>query len=588
MHTAGAAQVFAGPGSGKTYVTVQRIRNLITAHGVDPSHILVITFTKAAALEMQQRFFGLTEPDRPPVWFGTFHAIFYHILRQSPQYRGYTIITESEKRKLLRQIVHMHKRFACIQEEDLDGLAASISAYKISSAKCEPSVQKLEAEDVVFLAQQYQSYLREFGQMDYDDMGIYCKRLLIREPGTLHRWQAQFRFILIDEFQDISPNQYEIIKLLASPENNLFIVGDDDQSIYGFRGASPDSMRQFMADYADAQRIFLDVNYRCRKPIVEASLKVVGENKNRVVKQIHAAKEGGGQFSLQILEDEREEELWLAQALRRKQEARALGRCALICRTNFDCAIWAQNLRKSGISFITKEPGGNPYKHFVVQDIMAYLALAQGELERRHFLRIMNRPVRYIRRDSLVNERISQAELLQYYAGTPVLQERIRLLFYHLDSMRDKRLYLQIHYIRKVVGYDGYLAEKYGREKAEEFIQTAADFQGLAQRFRTFRELADYVRSYDENIRDSCKSKTEGIQIMTMHASKGLEFHTVYIPDCQEGKIPYAKSKEPHEIEEERRMFYVAMTRAKEELYLLAHKGKSGKDAPSRFLKCLS
>lgn len=622
MHTAGAAQVFAGPGSGKTYVTVQRIRHLITVHKVEPSHILVITFTKAAALEMQERFFCLVKPDKPPVWFGTFHAIFYHILKQSPQYRGYTIITESGKKNLLRQIVRMHKRFACIQEEDLDGLAASISTYKTTSVLCEPSVQKLRAEDMVFLAQEYQSFLNEFGQMDFDDMGLYCRQLLVDVPDVLRRWQAQFRFILIDEFQDISPQQYEIIKLLAAPENNLFIVGDDDQSIYGFRGASPDSMQRFMMDFTGAQRIFLDANYRCRKPVVEASLKVVGENKNRVDKQIYAAQEGGGKFSLQIFEDESEEELWLVQTLRQKQETKQLSQCALICRTNFDCAMWAQNLHKNGILFVSKEPRQNPFQHFVIQDIMAYLALAQGEMERKHFLRIMNRPVRYIRRDSLPDERISEEALLRYYAGTPVLQERIKRLFYHLASMGTKRLYLQVHYIRKVVGYDGYLQEKYGTKKAEEFIRTAADFQKLTQRFHTFREMTDYVRSYDESLRDCGKSNTsiamgmdgqerkaqgktyeaketaktgqevesamEGIRIMTMHASKGLEFHTVYIPDCQEGKIPSAKSKEPHEIEEERRMFYVAMTRAKEELYLLAYKGKSGKDVPSRFLQCFS
>lgn len=646
MHTAGPAQVFAGPGSGKTYVTVQRIRHLITAHGVDPSHILVITFTKAAALEMRERFFRLVEPDKPPVWFGTFHAIFYHILRHSTQYRGYTIITESEKKKLLRQIVHLHKRFACLQEEDMDNLAASISTLKISSAVREPLVQKLEKEDIVFLAQEYQSYLKEFGQMDFDDLGIYCRQLLIRKPDVLDRWRTQFQFILIDEFQDISPNQYEIIKLLAEPENNLFIVGDDDQSIYGFRGASPDSMQRFMEDYADAQRIFLNVNYRCRRPIVEASLKVVGENRNRVAKQIQAAHGSGGTFSLKILEDEAEEELWLVQALRQKQASGELNQCALICRTNFDCAMWAQNLYKNGITFITKEPQRNPFQHFVIQDIMSYLALAQGEMERKHFLRIMNRPVRYIRRDSLTDERISEEALLQYYKEAPALQERIRRLFYHLDSMHNKKIYLQVHYIRKVVGYDSYLLEKYGAEKAEELIQTAVDFQKLAQQFHTFREMANYISSYGENLYASCKSSTliaketggqenrrlektvganrnsgqawppegdrgsgqqsakrqdagrvekteksdksreEGIQIMTMHASKGLEFHTVYIPDCQEGKIPSARSKEIYEIEEERRMFYVAMTRAKEELYLLAHKGKSGKDAPSRFLKC--
>ncbi|MDE6739995.1 MAG: UvrD-helicase domain-containing protein, partial [Lachnospiraceae bacterium] len=158
MHTAGAAQVFAGPGSGKTYVIVHRIRQLITGQGIDPSHILVITFTKAAALEMQERFFRLTEPERPPVRFGTFHAVFYHILKQSAQYRDYVIITETERRKLIRQIIHMHKRFACLQEEDMDSVIASLSAYKTSSFIKPLPVQKIGEEDILFLAEEYASY----------------------------------------------------------------------------------------------------------------------------------------------------------------------------------------------------------------------------------------------------------------------------------------------------------------------------------------------------------------------------------------------------------------------------------------------
>lgn len=610
MHTVGAAQVFAGPGSGKTYVIVERIRSLITRHGVDPAHILVITFTKAAALEMQERFFRSMKPDRPPVWFGTFHALFYHILKKSAQYREYSIITESQKIKLLRQIVRLHQRFSFIREEDLGGVSALVSHYKTTSCVGPVTLQKIGEEDIVFLAGQYQCYLEEFRQMDFDDLALYCRSLLTSFPETLSAWRTQFQYIMIDEFQDISPDQYEIIKLLADPLRNLFIVGDDDQSIYGFRGASPDSMRQFMNDYADAKRIFLDVNYRCSKSIVEASLLMISENQNRVEKQINAAHKEGEGFRLRILEGEAEEESCLLESLKDKQMSGTLGQCALLCRTNFDCALWAQNLRRGKIPFVMKEAAANPFEHFVIRDIMAYLSLAQGEMERRHFLRIMNRPVRYLKRDSARRESISEEELLQYYVSTPVLQERVRKLFFHLRSMGNKKLCLQIHYIRKVIGYDGYLQEKYGAKEAEKLIRTAVEFQKFSERFQTPKEIGDYIRQYDEAIQSGRKNvlssinrcaenlqhkplqpqenKKEAIHLLTMHASKGLEFDTVYLPDCQEGKIPYSRSCAPEEIEEERRMFYVAMTRAKRELCLYAYQGKSGKDIPSRFLKCFS
>ena len=600
MHTVGPAQIFAGPGSGKTYVTVHRIQYLITHKGIDPSHILVITFTKAAALEMQERFFRLMEPEKPPVKFGTFHAVFYHILKQSAQYRGYSIITESEKKKLIRQIIRMHKRFACIQEEDLEELIASVNAHQESSSAGPLSVRKIKEEDVNFLTKEYESYLKEFHQMDFGGIIRHCRALLHEDPKALALWQSRFQFILIDEFQDISPDQYEIMQLLAAPENNIFIVGDDDQSIYGFRGASPDSMQTFMKDYPNAERIFLDINYRCNGQIVDAAGRVVSENKNRVDKNIRAAHENGTGFRIQIFENEAEEEQYVLQCLHEKLSQGELNQCAMICRTNYDCAMWAQTLNKGGIPFTMKEKPKNPFEHFVIQDITAYLLLADGQSDRRYFLRIMNRPVRYFKRESVPNEHVSKDKMLAYYRNTPALQREVIKLFRDMDSLRGKKLHLQIHYIRKVIGYDKYLREKYGMDKAEELIQTAVDFQKLSERFYTLQDLVDYISQYSETLHNAQEQKSgdkqlqeseagehAGIRLMTMHASKGLEFDTVYLPNCQEGKIPSAKSQTPDEIEEERRMFYVAMTRAKQELCITAYKGKSGKDTPSRFLECL-
>ena len=600
MHTGGPAQIFAGPGSGKTYVTVHRIKHLVTQLGIDPSHILVITFTKAAALEMQERFFRLMEPERPPVRFGTFHAVFYHILKQSTQYRGYSIITESEKKKLIRQIIHLHQRFACIQEEDLEELISCANIYQETSSVKIPSVQKIKEEDIVFLAKEYESYLQEFHQMDFGGIIRHCRTLLRENPSQLAMWQAQFQFILIDEFQDISPDQYEIIRLLAAPEHNIFIVGDDDQSIYGFRGASPDSMQTFMQDYPYADRIFLDVNYRCNKHIVDAAGRVVSENKKRVEKMIRAAHENGQGFCLKILESEAAQTEYVLQKLREKKEQAELKQCAMICRTNYDCAMWAQNLNKGGIPFTMKEKPQNPFEHFVIRDIMAYLALADGINLRKHFLRIMNRPVRYLKRESVPEEDVTMGGMLTYYHAAPALQAEVRKLFGDLDNLKGKKLNLQIHYIRKVIGYDRYLKEKYGLDKSQELIQVAADFQKLSEKYPTYSDLNDYISQYAEMLQNAQQNNTgreksregdeevrNGIRLMTMHASKGLEFDTVILPDCQEGKMPYAKSKTVDEIEEERRMFYVAMTRAKKELLITAYKGKSGKDMPSRFLKCL-
>ncbi len=614
LHTAGPAQIIAGPGSGKTFVIVHRILHLITKQGIDPARILVITFTKAAALEMQERFFRLTRPKRPPVRFGTFHAVFYHILKQSARYQGYSIMTESEKRNRIRQLARMYNRFASVQEEDLEELTTLVSACKTTGEVKKLSIQGMEEEDIRFLVKEYESYQQEFRQMDFDDIMLHCHRLLQEDKELLTRWQGQFHYILVDEFQDISPLQYEIIRMLAAPEQNLFIVGDDDQSIYGFRGASPDSMRRFGRDYA-AEVIVLDKNYRCHRQIVAAALGVIGENRNRIGKQIHAVHGEGAGFRVLQYKNEEALQQALVRELSDIQEAGRLSGCALICRTNYDCAMWAQILRKRRIPFCMKERPGNRFRHFVVQDILAYLELAKeaayGDakycgagrtgkkndtapgLGRSYFLRIMNRPVRYLKRDSVSKETVREEDLLAYYHGSTVLRERVRKLFWDIRSLRGYKLHLQIHYIRNIIGYDGYLREKYGGPKAEELIRAADEFQELSRQFSSLQDMKEYITAYEDTLKDMQEQeqklkREDAVNLLTMHASKGLEFDSVYLPDCQEGKIPSPKAVTEEEIEEERRLFYVAMTRARYSLCLMAAKGKTGKDAPSRFLACLS
>lgn len=586
QHTDGPAAVLAGPGSGKTFVTTHRIHRLITSQGIEPAQILVITFTKAAALEMQERFFRLMKDERPPVHFGTFHAVFYYILRQSAQYRDYTIITETERRKLVRDIMHAHKQFCGLKEEDIDELLAEFSRLKSGLRQTPLTIKKINEEDFLFLAEEYQSYLREFSKFDFDDLVDVCLTLLQTDEDFLNGWRAQFRYILIDEFQDISPKQYEIMKLIAAPGDNLFIVGDDDQAIYGFRGAAPDSMQQFFRDYGEAKRILLDVNFRCHEEIVAAAGKVVSVNENRLEKEIRASHEEG--VGVRLFHEETEADVGkaLIRELVEEQAAGRLSECALICRTNFDCGMWAQMLYEAKLPYTLKEKPRDRFAHFVIQDIRAYLALATGDDKRRYFLRIMNRPLRYMKRDSLPEEHVERGALIDYYKDVPKIQESVKRLCRDLDNLAGKRLHLQIHYIRKVIGYDAYLREKYGSEKAEALVNVGEEFEMFSRQFAALQDMNDYISQYREIIKEETKEK-EGVQILTMHASKGLEFPNVYIPDCNEGKIPQDKSKTKEAVEEERRMFYVAMTRAKHKLCLLYHNGKTGKDAPSRFLKPL-
>lgn len=583
-HADGPAMVLAGPGSGKTFVIVQRIYRLITSQGADPARILVITFTKAAAMEMQERFHCLTGQSSPPVRFGTFHAVFYHILKQSAQYRGYTIITETEKRKLIRDIIHNHRRLIYLQEEDIEEILTAFSRYKAGESALE--IPKMKREDFFFLFEEYRSWLKEFSQFDFDDLLKECLALLRTDQECLAKWRAQFRYILVDEFQDISPMQYEIVRLLAAPENNLFIVGDDDQSIYGFRGASPDSMQRFSEDFPDAKRILLDVNFRCHSEIVRAAGRVIAENENRIPKEIFPRHEEGEGLKLCKAESEEKLREMVIGALKTEQASGSLSDCAVICRTNLDCGLWAQTFREAEIPFVLKERPKNRFAHFVIQDICAYLELAQGDFERRHFLRVMNRPVRYMKRDSLPRESVVWEELIEYYKDTPAIQEKVKRFYRDIDHLSGKRLHLQIHYIRKVIGYERYLREKYGSEKAAELIVKCDAFEKFSEKFLSLRDMKDDMREYAEMLNEPAK-EGNGLRLMTIHASKGLEFQKVFLPDCNEGKIPSRQSETQAQIEEERRMFYVAVTRARNGLFLFFHKENTGKGTPSRFLNPL-
>jgi DNA helicase-2/ATP-dependent DNA helicase PcrA len=453
---------------------------------------------------------------------------------------------------------------------------------------------EMSVDDLVDLALTYQKYLTEFEQLDFDDIIRLCELLLLQDGTLLKKWQSQFQYILVDEFQDISPAQYRLIRMLAEPENNLFIVGDDDQSIYSFRGASPASMQQFLKDYPGAEQILLNVNYRCHRRIVDASLLVVSENKERFPKKIEAAHEEGEGVSCQIFDTAEEEQSYLVKKMQGILQNDKICHSALICRTNYECALWAQVLEQHKIPWFMKNVAGSRFDHFVVRDLMTYLALGEGQRRRELFLRIMNRPVRYLRRDSLTNEEVTEQDWKNHYGDTPVIWEEIDSLFRGLESICGRKPYLAVRYIRTVIGYDSYLKDKYGMPQAKELLQTADEFQEFVRQFPSYDALGTYKKEYEEMLKrqkDSAGRGTEhdkeGIELLTMHASKGLEYDNVFLPGCMEGKIPSKKAESDADVEEERRMFYVAMTRAKKSLYISAVKGKTGKEIPSRFLESI-
>ena len=321
MHDTGPAMVLAGPGSGKTTVITQRIKYLIENRHVDPQHILVITFTRAAAQEMEGRFQKLCASPQP-VHFGTFHSIFFQILKLNYKYTSKNIISEREQMLTLRGYAEALKVDMEYDADFFRQLLSEIAACKArEAAGGEESFPSELLDPAVFqqLFRGYRQSLRERRLIDFDDMLFETLQLFHSRPRELQVWQEKFRYILVDEFQDASPIQYEIVRLLAEPRRNLFIVGDDDQSIYGFRGARPELMLHFEKDYPGAKRILLSDNYRSHSEVVEIASRIISHNRARFPKQITAPKGKGGCCRQYRVKDTHEEYLLLAENLRLKK-----------------------------------------------------------------------------------------------------------------------------------------------------------------------------------------------------------------------------------------------------------------------------
>lgn len=611
IHGDGPLLVLAGPGSGKTFTITNRISYLIWHYRIPPDQILVITFTKDAALSMQQRFLrqeqqpqGHCQQDTLPVHFGTFHAVFYHIIKQSCGIKQ-QILTESEKRKLIIPGIEQIKKEQQIpygeSYEEAVSLLAAISLFKNTDEK-ERASKLLSVpwrDHFDFFLNYYEQHRKAAGKIDFDDMIYYCLELLKNDQMLLSRWQKQFRYILIDEFQDINPIQYQMVRLLAPPPCNLFVVGDDDQSIYGFRGSEPALMRSFLKDYPDAGKILLDTNYRSHALIVEKSLKVIGQNKDRFPKELKAHADAKGKVLLKAFTEKEEQYHYLIEELRTKSEKTDGGNSAVLFRTNGEMQGFAARLKKAGISFYMKEKNNCIYDHFIVRDMNAYLRLAEGECDRRTFLGIMNKPSRYISREALNSERVSLQDMKKYYQqnhsikGRFEIMERIDRLERELKQLKSMKPFLGISYIRKGIGYERYLRSKAGgnQDKLQEWSDILDFLKEDIQSFQSIGEWFAYQEQYRKEWTQTsspAKAGEEGIHLMTAHASKGLEFSKVYLPDVNEGNYPHGRLPEPVIVEEECRLLYVAMTRAKEALELLFITGtKERPKLPSRFLNPL-
>lgn len=591
MHKDGPMMVLAGPGSGKTTVITHRVQYLTKEYGIDPGDILVITFTRAAAEEMRERYEALIGGGSR-VTFGTFHSIFFRILKLAYRYTADNIVREEQQMQFVRELAQA----GGLEPEDENEFAASILS-EISSVKGErialEHYYSKNCPDAVFrqLYAGYEEKMRRAGLIDFDDMMVLCLELFTERKDILSAWQRRYRYILIDEFQDINRLQYEIVRMLAKPEDNLFIVGDDDQSIYRFRGAKPEIMLGFERDYPGAGRILLDVNYRSTEEIVAPALRLIGENQKRFSKTIHTTGRHGKNVITKLWQDPGEENLAIAREIQLYlQSGVRPGDIAVLYRTNAGPRFLMEKLMEYNLPFRTRDTVPNLYEHWISRNILTYIRIAMGSRAREDILQVINRPKRYISRDAMPDETVSFEKMKAFYAEKDWIAERIESLEGDLRAIARMSPLAAVNYIRQGMGYDEYLIEyaAFRRMRPEELLETADELKESAAGFKTFDEWFAHIEAYKEELlRQAAQRRTEtdALTLATMHSAKGLEFPIVYILDANEGITPHSRAMLDEDMEEERRLFYVAMTRAKTRLHVYAVRERYHKKAEvSRFV----
>ena len=595
-HREGPMLVVAGPGSGKTFVITERIRHLTEVCGVRPEELLVITFTRAAAREMRNRYTALKGNGENGVTFGTFHSVFFGILRSAYGFTAENIAREEQRVQILREIIRRKETEIADEADLIREVLSEISVVKNDQKSLkdyEPSACRRELFLELFC--HYEKRMHQMRLMDFDDLLVYCHELFSKRPDILAAWQNRFRYVLVDEFQDVNRLQYEVTRMLCEKSRNLFAVGDDDQSIYQFRGAKPEIMLNFRKDYPDAAVVQLDINYRSQANITERALCLVHANTRRFPKEIRSARAAGEPVCVKHFRNVREEAMYLLSDIRRElEQGTPPGEIAVLYRTASLPRTLLEKMMEYNLPFCLKEGMPDIYRHWIARDLISYIHLAMGSRRREDFLTVMNRPNRYISRDAVNASQITFSDLKEYYREMDWMCGRLDAFQKDIRLLSKLDPYAGIQYIRHGIGYEAYV-RAYAKERGiseEELMEVLECISESAKESRDYEAWFEHIREYQEEWKEQMlkkKEQQEAVSFLTMHGSKGLEFQTVYILEANEGITPHKKAVTEEELEEERRMFYVAMTRAKDRLMICSVEERFGRKLmPSRFLAELS
>jgi len=612
MHLEGPLLIFAGAGSGKTRVLTTRIANLIAQRKVWPDRLLAVTFTNKAAREMRARVGRLVD-GADEMWVGTFHHTAVRMLRRDAERlgvpRSFTIFDEDDSRAALKRV---------LDDLRLDPKKYPLSAIlaQISKAKNElvdPETYQVDTyrdEIVRRCYERYEKVLRQSGGLDFDDLIVKVVRLLQGDEEARERWRDRFRYVLVDEYQDTNHAQYVLVNLIAGEHRNLAVVGDDDQSIYGFRGADVRNILNFKKDYPEAKVVNLEQNYRSTQDILDAAHNVIRNNEERAPKRLWTDRLDRERVQAAQLYNEVEEAEYVADEIARLRstEGRRSGDFAVLYRINAQSRAFEDVFGRRRIPY--RLVGGIRFwERREVKDLLAYLRLIQNPADTVSFARIVNVPRRKIGPVSVDAVVAAAAEtgrdVLEVLANPDAVPNLPKPALAPLGRFRQEVASLRatlgaltpgelIEHVIEVTGLEGYYAD--GGPQGEARIENLRELRGLAGEFDSNPDRAEALETFLTEVTlrsdvDAYAEDEEGVTLITLHMVKGLEFPVVFLVGMEENLLPHRRAVEnPQEMPEERRLCYVGITRAQDRLYLTCSfkrhlYGRSEASFPSRFLQ---
>ena len=582
-----AVLVVAGPGSGKTTVLTERLVYLLK-NGAEAKSCLLLSFTRASSKEMALRFAKRGIAGNSP-HFSTIHALCLSLLREVRGIEREGLVNLYEKMDWL-SAYFLEKGIAREEvEELLLNYGNQISYFKsITEEERMHFLREEKNEDFLPLFQYYEKMRKLRGKLDFEDLLIEVLLELQKNTRIADSWKSRFSYILVDEFQDLSLIQYAILKALSEKGASLFVVGDEDQSIYGFRGASPDILFRFAGDFPDCERIFLADNFRSKEEIVLLSRRLIGKNKKRFQKPLTGRRGRGGKAKYFLLETGVEEAVLLAEHVESLlREGCPPEEIAVLCRSKMQITPLLPGFMERGIPIVVVEELSNVFQHFIGKDILAYLRLAKNKESSQELVQILSKPYRGLRREKILRKDSGLSDLKRA-AKTRKEREETEKLEKHLEALSKLNPKEAVLFIRKEIGYEKYL-EDFAKKKNKDFTEWWESLEEITAMSEGYPDLDAFFRFVTEfNRRALERRKPEeekGIRFMSYHSAKGLEFDEVFLPDCIEGIIPDGRAKKPEEIEEERRSFYVALTRARKGIHIYVTKTRYSKKVyPSRFI----